>query len=231
MTTVEETTAGTPSVGAANVYLLTTLPLGIFWFTMTVAVFSMGVPLLMFWLGLPIAMLGMMMWRGGARLERARARTLLNRFIAEPYRPLPGGFMQDMKARAKDPATWRDMVYLVLLFPIGLFWFISFVTLWAVGLGLTTLWIWFRYLPNGEAPLLDWGQGNGPVILVNSTLDALPWAIGGLLVLVATVFLSRAAAKLHGRFAQAMLAPTWGQLRRADEQYRERFDATRTYPA
>lgn len=231
MTTVEETTAGTPSVAGANVYLLTTLPLGVFWFTVTVAAFSAGIPLLLFWLGLPIAMAAMMLWRGGARLERTRARTLLNRYIAEPYRPLPGGFWPDMKARAKDPSTWRDMVYLFLLFPIGLFWFILFVTLWAVGLGLTTLWIWFRYLPNGEAPLMDWGQESGPVILVNSTLDALPWAIGGLIILVCTALLSRACAKLHGRFAQAMLAPTWGQLRKADEQYRDRFDATRTYPA
>ena len=230
-TTVEEGTASTPSVGGANAFLLTTLPLGIFWFTFTVAVLAAGVPMLLFWLGLPVVLLGMVTWRGGARLERARVRALLGRYIADPYRPLPGGFAADMKVRAKDPATWRDMLYLVLLFPVGLFWFVLFVTLWSIGLGLSTLWIWFRYLPNGEAPLLDVGDADGPVILVNSTLDALPWAVGGVLVLVATVFLSRGAAALHGRFAHALLAPTWSQVRRADEQYREQFDATRSYPA
>lgn len=231
MATVEESTVGTPAVGGANAFLLTTLPLGIFWFAFTVAVFAVGVPTLLFWVGLPIALFGMIMWRGGARLERARVGALLGRFVPEPYRPLPGGFGPNLKARVTDPATWRDMVYLVLLFPVGLFWFVLFVTLWAVGLGLSTLWIWFRYLPNGEAPLLDFGNGRGPVILVNSTLDALPWAVGGVLVLVVTVFLSRGAAALHGRFAQAMLAPTRTQLRDADEEYRRRFDATRTYPA
>lgn len=227
---VEESTVGWPSVGGANAFLLTTMPIGVFWFAFTVAVFSAGVPMLLFWVGLPIAMFGMVMWRGGARLERARVRSLLGRFIAEPYRPLPGGFGPNMKTRVTDPATWRDMVYLVLLFPIGIFTFVFFVTLWATGLGLTTLWIWFRYLPNGEAPLFGIHDG-GPFILVNSTVDALPWVVGGLLLLVATAYLSRGAAALHGRYAQAMLAPTWTQLRDADEEYRRRFDATQSYPA
>jgi hypothetical protein len=228
--TVEERTVGTPSVGGSTVFLLTTMPLGVFWFGFTVAVLASGIPLLLFWVGLPIAMFGMVTWRGGARLERARVRALLGRYIAEPYKPLPDGFVPGMKARAADPATWRDMVYLVLLFPVGLFWFVLFTTLWAVGLGLTTLWIWFRFLPNGEAPLFDLGDGHSPVVLVNSTLDALPWAIGGLLVLVGTALLSRACGQLHGRFTQAMLAPTWGQLRSADEEYRRRFMATTSYP-
>ncbi|NIJ13841.1 hypothetical protein FHU38_004185 [Saccharomonospora amisosensis] len=195
-----------PPVAGSVTYLLLNLPAGIAGFVLLVTLGSVGVSTVIIWVGVPVLMLAILLARAFAEVERARVHALLGTYIARPYRPLPdGGQKLRWKARLSDTSTWRDICYLLLLFPVGIAEFVLVVTLWAVSLGLLALPVYYRYLPEGAYffPSYDlrW-------ITVDSVTTALPWAALGVLLLVATVAFTRGMAGAHARFARLLLGPT-----------------------
>lgn len=194
-----------PSTGGSLVYLATNLPLGIVSFTLLVTLTTVGTVTMLVWIGLPVLVLTLLAVRGAASAERARVHTLLNTFIARPYRALPeASWLVRCKARLTEGATWRDFAYLVLLFPIGIAEFVVVFTFWSLALALTGLPIYVRYLPDGvfafERDGVRW-------FVVDSTVAALPWALVGILCLGAAIALTRVLGVLHARFARALLGP------------------------
>jgi hypothetical protein len=108
---------------AATAYLMASFAVGLFWFVFTVTALALGISLAVLWVGLPILALTMLCWKGGARAERAFIRAALGVDIPSPYRPMPdGSILGRWRARASDPATWRDGGYLLLLGPLGTIW-------------------------------------------------------------------------------------------------------------
>lgn len=149
----------------------------------------------------------MLIWRGGAHVERARVYALFDAYIAVPYRSLPDGRQRaKWRARLSDSATWRDLGYLLLLFPIGIAEFVLVVTAWSVSLALLGLPIYFRFLPGGAYHFPSYDESHR-WITVDSTLEALPFAALGVLALLGTVALTKALGGLHARFARVMLGP------------------------
>jgi fatty acid desaturase len=68
-------------------------------------------------------------------------------------RALPAGSLwQRARALAADPATWKDLAYLVLLGPLGLVWFVLTSFLWSVAIVLLTAPLWFWVPPAGPRP-------------------------------------------------------------------------------
>ncbi|HVV14454.1 sensor domain-containing protein [Amycolatopsis sp.] len=194
-----------PPVGGSLLYLLLNLPLGIAAFVFVVTLASTGLSTVIIWAGLPVLALLFLGSKAAARAERVRVHRLLATYVASPYRPLPArGQRRRWRARLLDPATWRDLAYLVLLFPLGIAEFSIMVTMWSAGLSLTALPIYFRFLPDGAyffpGDDIRW-------IVVDSTLKALPWAALGLLVLALSVVLTRALGVAHARFARFILGP------------------------
>ncbi|QFU86576.1 sensor domain-containing protein [Amycolatopsis sp. YIM 10] len=188
-------------------FLLMNLPLGIFAFVLFLTMFTVGVSTAIIWLGLPIAALAVLLSRGAARVERARVYAMLDSYIPVPYRALPEGSQKERwKARLKDGATWRDLAYFLLLFPLGVIQFTLVTTFWAVSLAFAGLPIYFRYLPDGAYyfPAYD---ADLRWITVDSTVEALPWAALGVLFIAVSVALTRAMAAGHARFAAALLGP------------------------
>ncbi|MBN6034249.1 sensor domain-containing protein [Amycolatopsis sp. 195334CR] len=189
-------------------FLLMNLPLGIFAFVLFLTLFSVGLTTALIWVGLPITALAVLLSRGAARVERARVYALLDSYIPVPYRALPESSQKERwKARLKDGATWRDLAYFVLLFPLGVIQFSLVVTFWAVSLAFAGLPIYFRYLPEGAYyfPAYD---ADLRWITVDSTVEALPWAALGVLFIAVSVALTRSMAAGHVRFAAALLGPT-----------------------
>jgi hypothetical protein len=194
-----------PPVGGSLVYLLLNLPLGIAGFTWVVTLLTTGVGSVIVWAGLPVLALLVLSTRAAARFERARVHAMLGAYVATPYRPLPAtGQRARWRARLLDGATWRDLGYFVVLLPIGIAEFTVVVTTWSVGLGLAALPVYFRFLPDGAYffPAFDerW-------IVVDSTIEALPWAALGVLVLALSIVLTRGLAGVHARFARLALGP------------------------
>ncbi|PXY32572.1 sensor domain-containing protein [Prauserella muralis] len=203
-----------PGFGGALAYLLLNLPVGIAGFVFLVTLGSVGISTAVIWVGVPVAALAVLTARGAARLERARVYALLDSHIPLPYRSLPeGGQRARWMARLRDAATWRDITYFLLLFPIGVAQFVVVVTAWSVSLGLAGLPLFYRYLPEGAYffPSYDlrW-------ITVDSELSALPWSALGVLFIAVSVALTRGLAAGHVRFARALLGPTAKRVRESE---------------
>ena len=145
--------------------------------------------------------------RQGARLERERLQALLGLRVREPYRRLTAPTLpRRLRQAARDPATWRDLLHLVLLVPVGL---VALVTL-ALPL-LAVAAIALPFVPGGVAVPLG-------VLTLDTPLEAVAVAVLGLVVLPFVPFAYRGAAVAHGELGRALLGPSASALvARVDE--------------
>lgn len=197
-----------PPLAGALAFLLLSFPLGIAWFVALVTLLSVGVGTAIIWVGIAVLAFAVLLWRGGANVERARVYALLDTVIANPYRALPeGGQGVRWKARLRDPQTWRDLAYLFILFPLGILEFTLVVATWGYGLGLLTLPIHYRWLPGGAWHFPSYDVG-ARWFTVDSWVDALPWAALGVVMIGFAIAVTRGMASAHARFARWLLGPT-----------------------
>jgi signal transduction histidine kinase len=185
-------------------YLLATFPLGIFWFVALVTLISLGASLVIIWVGLPILWFAFVLWRNGAEAERRFVEWGLGTRIETPYRSEPTTPLRKRWAvRLGDPATWRDLVYLFLLFPLGIAWFTILTVAFALPLGLVATPLTMRWWE----PFTFVGDG-WRWLVIDTTGEALIAAAVGvaLLLLVPTVI--RGMAAIHSAFAVGLLGPT-----------------------
>ena len=109
---------------------------------------AVGVSTAIIWVGLPILAATVLVWRWGARVERRWAEIALGVAIADPHRPLPAGTRRKRwGVLLRDPATWKDLLYLFLRFPLGIAYFVITVTLWAWALWLLFMPAYYWLLP------------------------------------------------------------------------------------
>lgn len=192
-----------PAIG----FLLTSMPLGIIWFTVLVTLFVLGVGTAVTWVGVPILLFTLVLAVAVGAAERARANALLGTAIAPPHRELPTGLFAATKARITDLNTWRDFVYALLLLPIGIVEFALTLSFWLVSLSLVALPLYYWALPGG-AWYFPTIAGDGPHwFVVNSVAGSLPWVALGLLVGSLAYLITRALAVMHAGLARAMLSP------------------------
>jgi signal transduction histidine kinase len=215
MTEVEQVDGRQHQPGAlgANVYLFTSFLVSVFAFWLSFALLVAGFSTVVVWVGLPILMLGMVTWRGFARLERRLVHATLGYYIPNAYRARQPGMFGWFKGRFKDPATWRDLAYIVVMFPVSFVLFVLFTVLWGVGLGMTTLPFWYSFVDGG---LMLFGDIRGPGYLVDSFDDTLIPAIVGLLLLCLAFVASRWVGKVRGLMAIGMLGPSKATLLAAE---------------
>jgi hypothetical protein len=227
MAVEQAATAGTPGGGGiwpvlaaplrlrtwtATVYLLASMFVGLAWFVILVTGLSLGLGLLIVWVGVLVLALTLLAWRGGAWLERRWVRLMLGVQIPEPYRPLPAGSLwRRARVLAGDPATWKDLAYLVLLFPLGLVWFVVTTTLWTFALGLLTAPLWYWTPSEGGLALLV--NGERSYLVIDTLPEALLATVAGAVLVVAAAWAVRAMATAQGALALALLGPSDSQLR------------------
>jgi hypothetical protein len=108
----------------------------------------------------------------------------------------------------RDGATWKDMVYFVLLLPIGMAEFTLMTAFWSSSLWLLFMPLYFGFLPDEWYPVIN----DHPFLRVDSAFEALPWAALGALLLAFTVALTKWLGTVHARFARAMLGPSRRKL-------------------
>jgi Putative sensor len=172
----------TPAVIAGDLaYLILSLPIGIASFTVAVTGISLAAGLLITLLGIPVLVLTLLACRGLAAFERARAALVL-------HEPVPGaekawrrdGAWETTKAVVTDPGAWRDVLWSVVLMPIGIATFTIAVTVWSVALGFLTSPLWYWALPDDSddtIPLLDSTGVGWSVLRVLIGLVLVPVAI------------------------------------------------------
>jgi signal transduction histidine kinase len=132
--------------------------------------------------------------------------------IPEPYRPLPAGSLwQRARVLAGDPATWKDLAYLVLLFPLGMVWFVVTTTLWTFALGLLTAPLWYWTPSEGGLALLV--NGERTYLVIDTLPEAILAAVVGAALVVAAAWAVKGMAAAHGALALALLGLSDHQLR------------------
>ncbi|XRQ05115.1 sensor histidine kinase [Actinomadura welshii] len=190
------------------IYLAAGLALGLGVFIGLTVGLTLSVALIIIWVGLPMLALMMIAWRCAAMLERQLVRAAFGVRIPSPYRRLPEGRnpLRKLKGMATDPATWKDLLYLALLFPITLVEFVVSVAVWSAAGMLLAM------------PVIVAVDGSGAEVglgfmsyWAGNPVEALPMSAGGLVVLVLAMYVTRVMAIGHSAWARLLLGPSLAQ--------------------
>jgi Putative sensor len=170
--------------------------------------------------GIPLLVAAAGVLRGCANAERARLASVFTRPVRGQYRPVTRkGVAAQATTRWKDRATWRDLAYLVGLWPALFILDTVVFTLWLVFLAGITLPIWYwapestfnhgvtahgvqlGYFPNGPDGL----GGHG--FYIDTLPRALLAAAVGLILFLLFNYVVVLTARAHARVARALLRP------------------------
>ena len=167
-----------------------------FAFLVTAISFGFGTAVTL--IGIPVLIGTVFAWRWLAQLERRLIGALVGIEIPSPYRPDPPGarWWRRFTARLADPATWKDLAFLLLQLPLGVLSFTVTVAVLAVGVG--TLAEPLYYWVASDANWLGWIQ----VDSLAAALALMP--LGALILLVGIPGLG-ALGRLYGWLAAQLL--------------------------
>ncbi len=182
--------------------------------------------------GLPVLIAAAVTIRWCANVERARLRTVDPEPIEGRYRELTGsGVMAQLRTRWRDPATWRDIAYLLgLLVPLVTLDLVV-LTIWLVFLAGITLPIWYwapwqsvhgtrfhgyqiGYFPNGPHGHPGYG------LYVDTLPKALLAAAGFVILFLLFNYVLVATARAHAAIARGLLRSPEDPLKEAKEVLR-----------
>jgi hypothetical protein len=181
-------------------YMLLAIATGIFYFTFAVTGLSMSAGLAILIIGIPFFLLFIGMTRVLALAEGRIVETLLGTRM--PRRPVhpgpPQGWMQRVLDMLRDPRTWGTLCYLLLMLPLGLFYFTFAIVGIVCSLALTI------------APIIVLLY-HGGLVSIDGTVDSphpalLPLvSLSGVVLLTVTLHLARGIGYLHGQLAKKLL--------------------------
>jgi signal transduction histidine kinase len=203
-------------------YLLVSLPLGVLLFSVAVAGWSTALSTLLTFIGVPVAVLTIAALRGLARVERHRAAFVLREPVPEHYLvPLPlrkddwrsiGAIWEWFKGLFQDRQMWRDLLYALLLLPVGVIGFTVLVIAVTITVGFISFPAWWWALPDG------WDSGAWTIDTWNEA-----WIImaAGIVLLPIAALMVRGTAAASAGLACGLLAPTRKELERRVERLRE----------
>jgi hypothetical protein len=179
--------------------------------------------------GLPVLVAAAVTISWCANVERARLRTVGSEPVIGRYRePAGPGIMNGLRTRWRDPATWRDVAYLLGMFaPLAALGLIV-LTVWLVLLAGITLPIWYwapwqdvhgvryhgyqiGYFPNGPHGHPGYG------LYVDTLPKALLAAAVFLVLFLLFNYVLVATARAHATVARALLHAPEDPLREAKE--------------
>ncbi|HEU4812966.1 MAG TPA: sensor domain-containing protein [Xanthomonadaceae bacterium] len=194
--------AAEPRTYAALFYMLLSLATGIFYFTWVVTGLSLTAGFAVLIIGIPFLVL----FFGSVRVLSLVEGRLVEVMLGErmPRRPVYGSpgkpLLQRIADMFLDPRSWSTMLYMLLMLPLGIAYFVFAVVGLSVSLSCMAAPILLA-LGFDQYVSLDFG-GN--------SFGPLPWAwplvfLGGVLLLFATLHVARGVAHVHGQLAKHLL--------------------------
>lgn len=196
-----------PRLGGSLAYLAVALPVGVAGCLGFLVLTAFGLVASAIWVGIPILMTVTMCWRGVARFERGWIRATLGIEIPTPYRtPPPGPPFRRWRAKLADPATWRDIVYVIVRGPLCVAEFVLVGALWGYSIALTLLPVYAPLLP-ADAPV-NLPNLKARLVAVHTVGAALPYGAVGVVLLVVAWLLTPRIAWAQALLARSLLAPT-----------------------
>ena len=178
--------------------MLLALPLGVVEFSFLVTAISFGIGTAITLIGIPVLIGTVWAWRWIAELERALIGRLVGVEIPSPYRPDPPAehWWSRIAGRLSDPATWKDLAFLLLQLPLGILAFAIAVSVLGLGLGALL------------APAYYWVLDHGTWITavhVDTLVEAIAVVPLGALVLLCGIPALSALGRLYGWLAAQLL--------------------------
>ena len=179
-------------------YLLLALPLGLAEFTFLVTTIALGTGLAITLIGIPILIAAVYASRWIAQLERRLIAALTGRVIADPYRPVAtdASISRRLGGRLADPATWKDLVFLLLQLPLGAVAFLVTATVLSVGVAALFAPLTFWAIPDG----IELG-----FVVVDTLPEAIVLSLVGALVLRLGIPALGALSRLYCAYAELLL--------------------------
>jgi signal transduction histidine kinase len=179
-------------------YLLLALALGVVEFTFLVTAISIGLGTAVTLVGIPILVATVYAWRWLAGVERSLIGALTGVRIPGPYRADPpgGSWWDRLKARLADPATWKDLVFLLLQLPLGIASFVITVCVLCTALGALFAPAYYWSVPDG----IDVG-----ILEADTLLEAVALVPFGAVLLFIGIPALGALGRLYGEFASLLL--------------------------
>ena len=200
-----------PHTWGALFYMLLTLATGIFYFTWAVTGMSLSIGFAFTLIGIPFFLLFMASVRGLSLLESRIVEGMLGVRMPRrpPYIERERPWLKRIGAMLSDPRTWATLLYMLLMLPLGIAYFVTVVVLTSVSLSLAATPIlkviadalgWDSVTCTG-AP--DWVCGFA--VWANSWPGIALWCALGVVLLFATLHLVRGIGCLHGALAKQLL--------------------------
>lgn len=139
--------------------------------------------------------------RALAGIERKRVGRLRGEVIPEPYRTADGGRWRRARTVLGDPATWRDVVWLVVHGVGGSFAGVTAVALWPAVVSSLTMPLWWWTIPPGTFTAMLVEVRTWPEVLTLAPLQTVTY---GAMV----YWLVPLVARAQTRSATVLLRPT-----------------------
>ncbi len=179
-----------------SIFLLISFVIGLGYFIGFVVMASLGFSLLVLGIGVVILAALAALSIAVAQIERLRIRVFLGVDIPWPYRALDlqGNKLAQGWKILKTPFVWRDIAYLLLLFPVGILELVLVLFPWPYLLAPVVTLFGGTTVANGWV-ISNFGEGI--VAGIVGLILAVPVAIGINFV-----------ARLHGQMGQWLLSPT-----------------------
>jgi uncharacterized membrane protein len=181
-------------------YMLLAIATGIFYFTFAVTGLSMSAGLAILIIGIPFFLLFIGTTRVLALAEGRIVETLLGtRMPRRPVHPGPAqGWMQRVLDMLRDPRTWGTLLYLLLMLPLGVFYFTFAIVGIVCSLALAIAPIVVLLYYGGFVTIDGTVESPHPALLPLVT-------ISGVVLLTVTLHLARGIGYLHGQLAKKLL--------------------------
>lgn len=175
-------------------------------FVACVTLVSLGAGLAVVLVGLFVLLAGLVVAGWAARMSRELLRYAGVDLPATHY-PVATAGVRGRLRRLAHPQSWRDLVHVVVAFPLATFSFSVAVSWVAGGLGGVTYWFWSRWLPADNQGLPDLLGFPGRFADVTFNTAA------GVLLLISTPVVLRGLVRLHGAVAFALIVDETSALR------------------
>jgi len=218
-------------------YLFLAFPLGVLYFTLLAALFSIGLgTALIAGIGIAALLLAAACSYGFANLERLLALHLLGVKVGPMALPGPPAatYRDRFRRHVTNPVTWKSLGFLMLEFPFGVLTFSLVLILFSLCLGFLLYplaYLFDNYLYNRLGSL----QGGEifPGIPINGHNDPNVFAflclftIAGVPLLVGSLHLLNGLGLAWGRFAQLMLGVDESEVQLAAAESRAAAEQAR----
>ncbi|QCO67307.1 hypothetical protein E5843_05050 [Luteimonas yindakuii] len=196
--------AADPRAYASLFYMVLALATGIFYFTWVVAGLSLSAGLAILIIGIPFVIL----FFGSVRILSLVEGRIVEVMLGErmPRRPLYNArgrsILQRIGDMFTDPRSWSTLLYMLLMLPLGIFYFTVAVAMGSLSLGLLVAPL--ALLPGFELNVWMFGFD-----LAQDTPWLLPVvSLVGALLLFVTLHMALAIGRVHGLLAKHLLVKT-----------------------